>query len=457
MAEVEKCSLQSKIQEYSCQQCDYKNKNSSYLWWHIEAVHFKDDIQLKCNYCEIKVTTKFNLQRHISVAHKAQFNLERQMQIFQEAYQNINGNQDPSEPCGVKNKFPCQLCKKSFNRKDHLASHVKSHDTQTEYPCDTCEYKALSKHHLKRHVLSVHQGETFSCDYCEVKMRRKDFIKRHVQSVHFGFKFKCEKCKEEFKRQDILRLHIKFVHEGEKCATIGNCEKCNKSFKRKEHLQRHIKRCKIKASETKGQSNKSKESGIKPKCDDDLKKPKEVSAKDKDILVQSNVEKFACNFCDYETLQDKSIKRHLTKNHTEKKMTLLNPTKEANVNELKIQTKEFKHCSICEFKSQRVRNLKRHIETLHGIRKFKCDFCELEFSRKDYIARHVSSVHEGEVFRCEHCGASLKRKDHLKKHILSVHYANNSCNFCDFKAMNRVSMRKHVFSKHEDKLFHKKV
>ena len=71
-------------------------------------------------------------------------------------------------------------------------------------------------------------------------------------------------------------------------------------------------------------------------------------------MIQSNVERFACNFCDYETLEDQSIKRHLLRNHRENKVTIINPMK----------------CCMCEFKSQRIRNLKRHIQTVYQARKY---------------------------------------------------------------------------------------
>ena len=539
--EVDESSLQHKTQEYSCKECDYRSNNSSYLWWHVEAIHTENKT-LKCNYCDIKVTTKFNLNRHMKTIHKAKYNLERQMEIFQEAYNKLSGIQE------VKNKFSCQYCEKSYTRKDHLVSHEKSkHIEKIEYLCKLCDYKTkASKHHLKRHVLSVHEGKTFSCDYCDVKMRRKDFIKRHVQSVHFSLTVKCDKCKKEFRRQDLLNLHTKFEHEGE---IFGHCEKCKREFRRKAHLRRHEKSCKGKIPETKsfacnfcnyeaskqnlirrhilskhekdkdgiytdikpnnhnkktiqsvdeqiseknleGNHEQSKNSTykfmeninqqnvylIKKKTDEKksesskenkMKKPKSCNmqketgtipkCKDKQENTLFIVERFACNFCDYETSKDKSIIRHIARNHKENKMTIFDSKKKANVNESNAY--EFKYCSICEFKSKKVRNLKRHIETVHNIRKFKCDYCEIEFGRKDYINKHVRSVHEGEVFSCEHCGSKFKRKDHLKRHISNFHFAQNakkSCNFCDFKASKRIHIRKHVMSEHQDKLFHRK-
>lgn len=53
--------------------------------------------------------------------------------------------------------FTCDICFRSYNRKDTLARHKKMEcDQEPMFPCSFCLYKAKRKHHLQKHMLAKH-------------------------------------------------------------------------------------------------------------------------------------------------------------------------------------------------------------------------------------------------------------------------------------------------------------
>ncbi|KAI8117463.1 isoforms A/B/D/L, Longitudinals lacking protein [Lucilia cuprina] len=57
---------------------------------------------------------------------------------------------------------------------------------QQRYPCNVCGKSYLRKAHLKRHVTNECIGvpPKFACEYCSSRYKRKEDLKRHMLMVH---------------------------------------------------------------------------------------------------------------------------------------------------------------------------------------------------------------------------------------------------------------------------------
>ena len=74
---------------------------------------------------------------------------------------------------------------------------------------------------------------------------------------------------------------------------------------------------------------------------------------------------------------------------------------------------------------------KRHIESIHEGKTFKCDICLSSFKYKGYLKTHVGSFHVGKKFKCGACHSSFTQKSSLKAHIQSVHEGKTfQCDLC---------------------------
>lgn len=137
-------------------------------------------------------------------------------------------------------KFQCDICYKTFRRRDGLKKHKKIHTGERNFKCDIC-----GKAFIEKGKLSIHQNvhnnvKNFSCDFCEKSFNQKHYLNVHLR-IHTGEKpYKCTMCEKAFARKDHLNKHIN-AHTGLK---PYSCDKCGKSFGGYANCYRHKKNCK---------------------------------------------------------------------------------------------------------------------------------------------------------------------------------------------------------------------
>ena len=61
-----------------------------------------------------------------------------------------------------ENRFQCQLCLKTFKRKDHLANHERTHTEERPFQCEICNKAFARKDNLDKHR-RIHEKH-FECD-----------------------------------------------------------------------------------------------------------------------------------------------------------------------------------------------------------------------------------------------------------------------------------------------------
>uniref|UniRef100_A0A182MG99 C2H2-type domain-containing protein n=1 Tax=Anopheles culicifacies TaxID=139723 RepID=A0A182MG99_9DIPT len=110
----------------------------------------------------------------------------------------------------------CNVCRKTFGRKEHLVQHLKSHIGLRPFKCDAPE--------------------------CNKTFSRKEHLIRHTVS-HTGQKmFICDKCQKPFSRKDNLNKHRK-THTDQANVSPYSCNVCNKDFSSKNQFLKHKDSC----------------------------------------------------------------------------------------------------------------------------------------------------------------------------------------------------------------------
>ena len=73
--------------------------------------------------------------------------------------------------------FICEICKKTFARKNSLQRHHKYvHEERKKLSCGICGREFICPFELAKHTKRIHNETVFECDICNVKVKN---IKAH--------------------------------------------------------------------------------------------------------------------------------------------------------------------------------------------------------------------------------------------------------------------------------------
>lgn len=134
-------------------------------------------------------------------------------------------------------QFECLGCKKTFHTEWLLKRHNISHTGDTNHICTVCGARFASSYNLRRHEEDTHlQQKRIKCDICEKTFKRKEQLSVHVLS-HSGEKpHKCSKCGKGF----VVKRYLK-RHSCKKAMDFPpKCRLCGKQFAKAKYLKQHI-------------------------------------------------------------------------------------------------------------------------------------------------------------------------------------------------------------------------
>ena len=110
--------------------------------------------------------------------------------------------------------------------------------------------------------------------------------------------------------------------------------------------------------------------------------------------------KVKCSECGLECSRKQTLKKHIATKHLKETRTCPYCSIYLNVNALDDHIRE-KHnsyftCSICDYKTLGLKNLKRHIKSVHDdrIKDYKCDLCAYEAVQLGILRQHKIKVHK---------------------------------------------------------------
>lgn len=105
----------------------------------------------------------------------------------------------------------CDICMKSFKRREHLYQHVKLHTGFRPYICEQCNKAFMRKEHLLRHM-TLHSGQkNFTCNICEKSFSRNDNLLKHKKTHEKQSSYTCEICQKQFVMKHYYIAH-KMTH-----------------------------------------------------------------------------------------------------------------------------------------------------------------------------------------------------------------------------------------------------
>ena len=117
-----------------------------------------------------------------------------------------------NEPLEPKSKIICYICQKSFTRKHGLSRHKRTvHDKQLKQ-CNHC-HKVYSRNNiLLKHIETEHGGfkRPSACRSCGSSFETKEELKNHMKSHELP----CLLCHKSYSDKYALKRHIEMVREG---------------------------------------------------------------------------------------------------------------------------------------------------------------------------------------------------------------------------------------------------
>ena len=155
---------------------------------HIKKFHKRIGYK-KCDYCDYTAYYT-DIKDHIERVHKESnaVNCPWCGQYTKDLKRHLKQNQCnvPEEERAVKEKLPCPICQKLFNKKRHLKIHIESiHEKINFKQCDQCQYKTSKNYNLKLHIKRVHEGKPLKeeCPHCSKMVGSLEY---HIKTYHGG-------------------------------------------------------------------------------------------------------------------------------------------------------------------------------------------------------------------------------------------------------------------------------
>ena len=336
-----RCHSNPKDKRTNCQICN-KIYPDSGLKKHMKK---HNEMRATCNICYKTSSNEANLKTHIFRVHSAESSSEY-------------GTKHKKEELSVVKNFVCKICGKTYNRKTSLDYHTLAHTGERPFKCKKCDFDCRDSATLKRHQM-IHNGEKrFQCNNCEKLFGFKHSLDNHLATHTDKRPFECVMCNLTFKTRGDLLRHLK--KHNSPVTKLHKCQVCGKSYGQSNQLRKHIQtHSGTKAHNCMQCSYSSLSAGTMKihnlthtelyklhKCDQCAVSFNTVIKLRAHKVSHLTEKRFRCTICDYKSKRKFQLKKHMKHVHTESEETPL-------------------QCKLCTFTSTYVAHLKQHISRVH--------------------------------------------------------------------------------------------
>ncbi|XP_058448437.1 zinc finger protein 569-like [Malaya genurostris] len=241
----------------ACTHCSRGFPNKALLLRHLKHQCENHDKKIHCPFCNERFMWQTSMNKHAQQKHKPTKPLlqrpddetEEKNHICQICNKSFIRRQHLDRHMSIhipdEKKFKCTECNKAFNRKDNLRTHMKIHYRdpadaipKQDFLCTLCG-RAFSKSsnltvHMRRHT-----GERpYKCDICDKGFPRSLDLQYH-RRTHTGEKpCICKVCGVGFTRSHKLIVHMR-THTGDR---PYKCTYCDRAFAQSNDLTLHVRR-----------------------------------------------------------------------------------------------------------------------------------------------------------------------------------------------------------------------
>lgn len=355
----------------------------------------------------------------------------------------------------------CLLCDKSFTFLSKLISHMNTDHPNNSFECSECKKTFNKKRDLDSH-LRAHHKKYHACTKCGETFPTNSALQIHRSNAHSST---CNICFQVFSSDGKRLAHLKSDHDTEQ----SKCGFCNKVLTTKQAFIRHAANC----------EHKPKEETVV--IDDEEKKMsvKEIRNSLAAIFNMTTalpfkffMNRLRCFYCTRDFTTCEELKEHSLSEHPHcdisfKSMRLRNRYDGVQI---KVDTSSLS-CRLCHIELQDLSDLIDHLTKEHKVKcdmtvesnlqpfklikdNYPCPICGEVYRYFGLLLKHVSASHSGNKHICMYCGKAFRTDPNLRAHVSRRHKTadNHKCTNCDLQFPTIGTLRNHQGTVHGTKL-----
>nr|CAI5835594.1 unnamed protein product [Callosobruchus analis] len=467
---------------YRCTKCDYKTT----------IIHSYKAYQLKhpetdriCIQCNAMFKEKGHLQEHIVQKHP-EFITSVTSRIHECTMCNFKTiSNDKMQEHLLKHTetgYTCMHCSTAFKTDYSLNEHIiKKHPkfiasiTRKIHACTKCTFKTVYTSSFQCHLLK-HPYRT--CSHCKASFTRQEFLNEHILQIHPQFTasiarkiHKCTTC--DFS----TTIHTEFKRHQLKHTDTYMCVGCDKTFIHKRALDEHIimnhpsyiSSVTSKIHEcTNCNFKTTKKSAIRGHICQNAMLDEHIIKKHPSSIPSITRKIHKCTTCDFNTTILTEFKRHQLK-HTDRNSNICVHCNKSFLNKTLLDdhivkkhpsfiysvTSKIRECTKCSYKTTIAGYLKRHmVQHPDGI---PCMYCDKTFIHKRTLDEHIIKNHPSyissvtnKIHKCTKCNFKTVDKRTLRRHVCQNDTQDLTCIHCNAMFKQKLYLQEHVIQNHPE-------
>ncbi|XP_046659221.1 gastrula zinc finger protein XlCGF26.1-like [Homalodisca vitripennis] len=362
-------------------------------------------------------------------------------------------------------RFLCGLCGRHYKYKADRDRHQRQEcGNERQFACTVCPYRARQKRTLKTHMVLPAGGGTildpegnlrFGCPVCgRLYKYRRDLGRHRRYECGIEPQFPCSACPYRAKQKGTLKTHMALKHNINGAGARFNCDMCGRVYKHRKDMLRHVR-------------YECLQDGCiaqKFECMRCGKVYKFKRILNRHLRYECGLEpQFACPHCPYKGKRNTSLQSHMMLKH----QIFIPLTHEIKVGALQQSRQDWNVaakyvCTQCG-RNYKFRNiLNRHLQYECGKEpQFACPHCPYKAKQKSTLKTHMTLKHKNAlsllkgVQFCLNCGRKYSSLRSLVRHqrYECGKLPQFACPLCSYKAHQKVSLKKHIASRHTQQWF----